>query len=183
MRVVKQVMVACSIALAGFGIMLIGISSIARGFPVTLFFTSVTLYLSEAVLFWGFFLGLWWFCGWAVARVLHRGPVVWLSMSDDPAQVADLLRRFAFLQVFFVAVWSIVFKGVLYTTLSPAYGTYLMSKTQSLGIAIPAECIILVLCCVGLAAAFVRVRSGRRVVSIWTRVVERETADAIDVTP
>lgn len=139
--------------------MLIGDSSAARRLPVTLFFTSVTLYLSEAVLFVAFFVGLWIACGKLVARVLHRGPIFIESMGDDAAATARVLRRFCFFQVFFVAVWSIVFKGVLYTTLDPAYSHYLMAKSQSLGIAIPAECVILLLCGVGMAKFFVR--SGR----------------------
>jgi hypothetical protein len=134
-----------AVGLSGFGIGLTALTQLDRiGDPVVLFFTSVTLYLSEAVLFWMFFTGLWVLCGKFASRWIASGPVT-LSLGDDPANVANQLRRFAFFQIAFVAVWSILFKGVLYTTLRASTSHYLLAKGQSLGIAIPAECIILLL--------------------------------------
>jgi hypothetical protein len=141
--------------------MLIGVSPAARNSPVTLLFTSVTLYLSEAVLLLAFFVGLWALCLHVVAlrdRRLNVNP--WYLF---PRVSERFLRRFAFYQIVFIAVWSILFKGVLYTSLDPAYSHYLMAKGQSLGIAIPAECIILLLCLAGLVKFVVHARRGRAV--------------------
>jgi hypothetical protein len=159
MRTIERALAACAIALGGFGIMLIGVSPSARNSPVTLFFTSVTLYLSEAVLLLAFFVGTWCLC---------RKVVAWRNRHADftqgyllPNVSEGFLRRFAFFQIAFIGVWSVLFKGVLYTTLNPAYSHYLMAKSQSLGIAIPAECVLLLLCLVGLAQFVVRARQGR----------------------
>lgn len=115
---------------------------------MTLFFTSVTLYLSEAGLFWLFVVGLWECVKWAVGRW-----IVW--PGDDyvvifPRVTESFLRRFALFQIVFVAVWSILFKAVLYVTLRHSTAHGLLSRSQSLGIAIPAECLLLVFMLVGL---------------------------------
>lgn len=151
-----RILLTCAIALSGFGISLIGSSPAARKSPVTLLFTSITLYLSEAVLFVMFFAGL-----WLLIKQIVKSR--WIEHDTDfgmlfPNVGESTLRRFAFFEIVFVAVWSIAFKGVLYTTLNPAYSTYLMAKSQSLGIAIPAELIILVLVLVGIAHFTLRKR-------------------------
>lgn len=123
---------------------------------MTLFFTSVTLYLSESALLWLFFVGLWGAVKWAVRRC-----VVW--PGDDyvvvfPRVSEAFLRRFALFQIAFVAVWSILFKAVLYVTLRHSVAHELLSRGQSLGIAIPAECVLLLLMLVGLVGAIGKAR-------------------------
>lgn len=123
---------------------------------LSLWFTSVTLYISEGVLTWAFFVGLWWLCGWSARRVA-RGPLVLGSVSEG------FLRRWCFFQVLFIAVWSILFKGVLYTTLRHSTAHYLLARSQSLGISIPAECVGFLLMLVGVVVFGLRVsRRGWR---------------------
>ena len=124
----------------------------------TLFFTSVTLYLAESVLFWFFFWGLWRVTTFAVATMRFRrkgAGIVYVCPNVDEA----FLRRFAWFQIAFLAVWSICFKGVLYTTLKFSEAHYLLAKGQSLGIAIPAEVVILLLILCGMVAAWLKINA------------------------
>jgi cbb3-type cytochrome oxidase subunit 3 len=121
---------------------------------LSLWFTSVTLYIAEGVLTWMFFVGLWWLCGWSVRRM--RGAPFAVENVDE-----GFLRRWCFFQILFIAVWSILFKGVLYTTLRHSTAHYLLAKSQSFGISIPAECVAFLLMLVGVVTFGLRVSRRR----------------------
>jgi hypothetical protein len=122
---------------------------------MVLVLTSVLLFMAEACLAWFAFAGLWLFAGWLARTFTTRGPVR-VSLGNEPEQVAGLLRRFMYWQIAFVAVWSVCFKGVLYVTLRHGLVHRLMSGSQSLGIAIPAEVLLLLLTLAAAARTWVR---------------------------
>jgi len=133
---------------------------------MSLWFTTLTLYLSEGGLTFLFFAGMWAASGWLV-RVLRRGPVRLDRVTDA------MMRRVAIWLTVFIAVWSVLFKGVLYVTLRRSTAHVLLSKGQSLGIAVPAECVLLLLLLVGLAWSLLAIRDKAAAAA----------ARSVDVTP
>ena len=132
---------------AGLGVHRLPARAVSKGVEVIVL-TTVVLFSAEAALALSFAYGLWWFAGRLARAFITQGPV-WVSLGDSAAAVANLLRRFMLWQIFFVAVWSVCFKGVLYTSLMPWKAHDLMANGASLGIAIPAEVLALLLALVG----------------------------------
>lgn len=122
--------------------------------------TTVGLFTAESALVVFFFMGLALvvsrFSGALVARVL---PVA--ASLDDVVRLEALVSRLVWFEIALVAVWSVCFKAVLYTTLRHSVAHVLLSRGQSLGIAIPAEVLMLLLALVGLARWFGRWLSRR----------------------
>lgn len=111
-------------------------------------FSTVVLFIAEACFAWLMFLGITAGLLWFVRLIRHRvfdGPVF-------PRATDSTLVRFAWFQIVCLAVWSVCFKAALYTSLLPWYSHDLMAKGQSLGIAIPAEVLALLLALCGLVA-------------------------------
>lgn len=114
---------------------------------MSLVLTTVVLFLGEAMLALVFFFG----ALYLVRRFaqLLVGPR--LRGLLEPSLTADQLVHFLWFQIVFVAVWSVCFKGVLYVTLKHSVAHTLLSAGQSLGIAIPAEVLIMFVGLVGAA--------------------------------
>lgn len=127
---------------------------------LSLLWSSVLLYLSESLLALLFFGGLALLVRLVARRfrsaLLRRAYVEYRGFVPSES----LLVRFVWFQLVFVAVWSLLFKAVLYTTLRHSYAHRLLSSGQSLGIAVPAEVLMLFVMLVGLAV-WLRGASGR----------------------
>jgi hypothetical protein len=126
---------------------------------MTLVFSTFILFTAEACFAWLLVVGvsalLWRVAHWARNRLFNVGGGSYVRFVEVPmfpnATDATLVRMMWF-QIAFLAVWSVCFKGVLYTSLVPWYSHALLAKGQSLGIAIPAEVLALLLALVGLVA-------------------------------
>ena len=116
---------------------------------VSLVWSTVLLFLSESLLallfFFGVTLALRLFARWFRSVLVRRVYVEYRGFVPSER----FLVRFAWFQVVFVAVWSVLFKAVLYTTLRHSYAHRLLSSGQSLGIAIPAEFLMMFVILVG----------------------------------
>ena len=71
-----------------------------------MFFTSIFVYLSEAILALAMLSGLWFVLGRWIAPTIKR---LFPGVNAD----TDFLRRFACWQVVFLAAWSVIFKILL----------------------------------------------------------------------
>lgn len=113
---------------------------------MTLWFTTLTLFGAEAMLLVLFLTGGWMLVRrWVEPVVRRAAEAAGVRVVATPVELA----RWCVWLVVFVAVWSVVFKAVLYTTLRHSTAHVLLSKGQSLGIAIPAEVLILLMVLVG----------------------------------
>lgn len=133
---------------------------------MTLIFSTFILFTAEACFAWlmvvGVTAGLWWLVRKMRDRLINvgdRDEVFFVDVPVFPHATDATLVRFAWFQIAFVVVWSVCFKGVLYTSLLPWYSHDLMAKGQSLGIAIPAEVLALLFALGGLVA-WIRSRSA-----------------------
>ena len=131
-------------------------------------FSTAVLFVAEACFAWLMVVGIT-ACLWWLLRRLRGSVFCWrcgvlVGRSLVLPRVTDAaLVRFAWFQIVFLAVWSVCFKAALYTSLLPWYSHDLMAKGQSLGIAIPAEVVALLLALVGLVAWLrSRVATGNR---------------------
>jgi hypothetical protein len=116
---------------------------------IQLLWSSVLLFLSEALLALAFFVGLLFFlrlgARWIRSVLFRRAYVEYRGFVPSER----FLVRWLFWQVVFVAVWSVLFKAVLYTTLRHSFARHLLSTGQSLGIAVPAEVLMMFVVLVG----------------------------------
>lgn len=132
-------------------------------------FSTVVLFIAEACFAWLMFLGitsgLWWLVRLIRYRFFNAGDpeVLFVDLPVLSHATDAMLVRFAWFQIAFLAVWSVCFKAALYTSLLPWYSHDLMAKGQSLGIAIPAEVLAVLLALGGLVAWMrSRVATGNR---------------------
>jgi len=116
---------------------------------ISLLWSTVLLFLSEALLALLFFLGVTWVlrlvARWLRSSLVRRVYVEYRGFVPSEG----FLVRWAWFQIVFVAVWSVLFKAVLYTTLRHSYAHRLLSTGQSLGIAVPAEFLMMFVILVG----------------------------------
>jgi hypothetical protein len=124
---------------------------------MTLMFSTFILFTAEACFAWLMVVGitacLWWFVRKMRNRLFNAGDrddVFFVDVPVFPRATDVTLVRFMWFQVAFLVVWSVCFKAALYTSLLPWYSRDLMAKGQSLGIAIPAEVLALLLALGGL---------------------------------
>lgn len=86
-------------------------------------FTSLFVYLSEAILFLAMASGLWFVAGRFIAPLIKR-------LFPGLSVTNDFLRRFACWQVVFMAAWSVIFKLELPTFLRMKTGPLWSGPSQ-----------------------------------------------------
>jgi hypothetical protein len=97
--------------------------------------TSVMEYLGESALCILFLLGL----DYALTRYIYSDRSLFVNVSDEN------LRRALWFEIVLLAVWSICFKAVLYSTLRHSESHKLLAHSQSVPISLAAELLVLFL--------------------------------------
>lgn len=97
--------------------------------------TSIMEYMGESALCILFLLGL----DYALTRYIYSDRSLFVNVTDEN------LRRGLWFQVALLAVWSICFKAVLYTTLDHSESHKLLAHSQSVPISMAAELLVLFL--------------------------------------
>jgi hypothetical protein len=97
--------------------------------------TSIMEYVGESALCVLFLLGL----DYVLTRYLYSDRSLLRNVTDEN------LRRFLWCQIAMLAVWSITFKAVLYTTLKHSESHKLLAHAQSVPFSMAAELLVLFL--------------------------------------